>query len=307
MARWTTRWAVAARGMLPAMDDDWFPRRPALRPGVRVVRRDDARLQVGFRPSQRVLLPATPPVVGLLGALAEGIQPDLGSPVVRRWARTLVEHDLVVDRDRVARLMECGLPRPVVAAALAQGGADERLAARTAARIGVETPGPWRTAVADLLAEAGLRLAGPRERGTVLLLVSPGGELPRPRLDELMRSARPHLVVTNLAGRVRVGPFVVPGVTACLRCVDAHASDPDPGHALVVEQHGPLDAEPCDPLLMRLALAHAVRDLASYVEGDLPATWSATVPVEPDLRLQRQEWARHPRCGCTWGEGLATA
>lgn len=291
------------------MDDDWFPRRPALRPGVRVVRRDDARLQVGFRPSQRVLLPATPPVLELLGALAEGVRPDPDSPVVRRWARVLLEHDLVVDRDRVARLMESGLPRTVVAAALAQcgGAADERLAARAAARVGLEAPGPWRTVVDGLLAEAGLRGAGPHEPVTVLLLVSAGGELPRPRLDDLMRSGQPHLVVTNLAGRVRIGPFVVPGVTACLRCVDAHASDRDPGHALVVEQHGPLEAEPCDPLLVRLALAHAVRDLASYVEGDLPATWSATVPVEPDLRLRRQEWARHPRCGCAWGEGLATA
>ena len=62
--------------------------------------------------------------------------------------------------------------------------------------------------------------------------------------------------------------------------------------------------EPCDPLLMQLALAWAVRDLVTYVEGGLPSTWSATVDVRADLTLVRREWTRHPRCGCSWGDAL---
>jgi hypothetical protein len=119
-----------------------------------------------------------------------------------------------------------------------------------------------------------------------------------------MRAGEPHLLVSNLDARVRLGPFVVPGMTACLRCVDAHRCDVDPGHALVVEQHPPQPGEPCDPALMHLALAWAVRDLLTYVEGELPATWSATVGLAADLAVQRQAWTRHPRCGCSWGEGL---
>ena len=286
-----------------------FPERPALRPGVRVVRRDHDRLQVGLLPGERLLLPDDPAVRALLDAVAAGERPDLGSDRVRGWALALLEHGLVVDRDEVAGLMSSGLPRPVVHAALAQSGtgARERLAGRASATVGLEADGPWREETLALLAEAGLRCVQRGGPATVRLLVSPGGELPRPSLDGLMRSGAAHLVVSNVAGRVRVGPLVAPGLSACVRCVDAHAADRDPGHGLVLEQHGPGADEPCDPLLMRLALALAVRDLASYVEGGLPATWSATVAVEPDLRLEREEWTRHPRCGCAWGEGLASA
>ncbi len=52
-------------------------------------------------------------------------------------------------------------------------------------------------------------------------------------IDRLVQADRPHLLVTAVAGRVRVGPCVVPGLTACLRCVDAHLADRDPRHPLV--------------------------------------------------------------------------
>lgn len=289
------------------MDDDWLPPLPTLRPGARVVRRDDDRLQVGFRPDERVALPDVPAARDLIAALTEGRQLDLSTPAVRRWARALAERGLLVGRRQVTGLLGQGVPSPAVTAALAQSGpeAADRLAGRTAARIGVDAPDPWRAEVATLLRVAGLAVAERAEPVTVHLVVTPGGEPPRPGFDVWMRTGLPHLLVTNLAGRVRLGPFVAPGVTACVRCLDAHASDRDPGHGLVVEQHSPVAHEPCDPLLMRIALACAVRDLASYVEGDLPATWSASLAVEPALRLERQEWSRHPRCGCAWGDRLA--
>jgi len=289
------------------MDDTWWPPLPALRPGLRVVRRDDGRLQVGFRVDERTTLPDLSAAHAFLADLAEGRRPDLASPGVRRWAHALSDLGLIVDRDQVTAMMGQGIPRPTVAATLAQSGpeAAERLAGRSTARIGLDVPESWRADVVALLDEAGLTVAGRSEPVAAHLVVTPGGELPRPWLDDWMRTGLPHLVVTNLAGRVRLGPFVAPGITACVRCLDAHTSDRDAGHGLVVEQHGPVDGEPCDPLLMRIALSCAVRDLASYVEGDLPATWSATVAVEPDLRMERRAWARHPRCGCAWGEQLA--
>ncbi len=290
------------------MDDEWFPRLPTLRPGLRVVRRDDGRLQVGFRPGERVTLPDLPAAHAFLADLAEGRRPDVGPSSVRRWARALVDRGLVLDRDQVTALMGRGVPRPAVAAALAQSGpaTADRLTGRATARIGLDVPEPWRSEVLALLEGVGLQVAGRSEHVTTHLVVTPGGELPRPWVDGWMRSGLPHLVVTNLAGHVRLGPFVAAGLTACLRCLDAHTSDHDPGHGLVVEQHQPVADEPCDPLLMRIALACAVRDLASYVEGDAPATWSATIAIEPSLRLERQVWTRHHRCGCAWGEQLAT-
>jgi hypothetical protein len=284
--------------------DDWLPARPTLLPGLRVTRRDDHHLQVGFDPARRVVLPEHPAVRRLLADLELGHRPDLATLDARRAAHALAEHGLLVDADDLARHLAGPLPRPAVLASFAQHGASarSRLDLRQQARVGVVADEPWRAAVLRLLGSAGVAVAGPREAATAVVLVAAGGEPPRGDLDRFVRGDVPHLPVRNVGARPTVGPMVVPGLTACLRCVDAHASDLDPGHGMLVEQHDPVADEPCDPLLMHLAVLWAVCDLVTYVEGGLPATWSATVDVDPALALERREWTRHPRCGCSWGD-----
>jgi hypothetical protein len=287
--------------------DDWLPARPTLRPGLRVTRRDDHHLQVGFDPALRVVLPDRPGVRRLFDDLAVGRRPALDDPDVRRSCHALAERGLLVDADEVARHLAGGLPRPGVQAAFASSGpaAAAGLAARPGARIGVVADETWRAAAVRLLGSAGVPVAGAREAPAAYLLVSAGGEPDRTEVDPYLRRDAAHLIVRNVGARVTVGPFVAPGLTCCLRCVDAHGCDADPGHALVVEQHSPVADEPCDPLLMQLALAWAVRDLVTYVEGGLPSTWSATVTTAADLDVDRRTWTRHPRCGCSWGDALA--
>ena len=91
-----------------------------------------------------------------------------------------------------------------------------------------------------------------------------------------------------------VGPFVVPGATACLRCVDCHHGDADPRRGLVVEQvatQAPLRAgggrtRACG----RSRCRWAVRDLVTFAEGGEPATWSATIRVTSELDLAPRRW-----------------
>jgi hypothetical protein len=60
-------------------------------------------------------------------------------------------------------------------------------------------------------------------------------------------------------------------------------------------------AEPVDNALAGLAVAWAVRDLLTQVEGDRPSTWSAVVSLSATLTTVTQtEWLRHPGCGCAW-------
>ena len=97
-----------------------------------------------------------------------------------------------------------------------------------------------------------------------------------------MRDDLPHLVVRDHGPALTVGPFVAPGLTACLRCVDAHLGDADPRRALVVEQvatQPPLAPVATDPALRAVALSLAVRDLVTFAEGGRPTTWSATYEV----------------------------
>ncbi|WP_432479459.1 hypothetical protein [Nocardioides sp. GXQ0305] len=254
-----------------------------LRHGLRVTRRSDGQLQVGLHPDDRAVLPDADDVRGLLRDLTHGVSAD---QVTARVAPVL---DLLRSRGLVVGLDE------------ASGPAERR----AGTRVGVVANDPARATVVRLLALADLQVAGRGAAPAVMLHVTTGAEPRREVLDQWVRDDLPHLTLTSLAGRTRLGPFVVPGRTACLRCVDEHATDRDPRHPLVLEQHHAVDpGDPVRPEDLQLALAWAVRDLACWADGRHPVTWSATVEVgagDPGVHA----WRRHPRCGCAWGDLLA--
>jgi hypothetical protein len=106
-----------------------------------------------------------------------------------------------------------------------------------------------------------------------------------------------------------VGPFVVPGVTACVRCIDAHRSVLDPHHVAVTTRYVHATSQPradgladlAEPALAALALAWAIRDVATHLAGGEPATWSRTLSLGAEPAARREEtWMRHPGCGCSW-------
>ena len=260
-----------------------LPARARLRTGTRVSERDAGLLQVGLHQDCRLVLPDDADVRRLLLLLGHGVDPRSMPPGHQSLCR---------------RLSEVGLLEPV-------DEPEVRGRLRAAARIRVDAPEPLRAAAARMLAVAGLPESPPRSRETTRLVVVSGAEPPRARLDRAMQEDLPHLLVVAVAGRVRVGPCVVPGLTACQRCVDEHLTDRDPRHPLVVEQH--LEPDPEDvvpPADLQLALAWAVRDLVALVEGGRPTTWSATVDLRPEGPVTHP-WRRHPRCGCAWGDALA--
>jgi hypothetical protein len=258
---------------------------PSLRPGRPVLRRDAHSLQVGLG-AHPVVLPARPAVVALLRALDPARSPDeaaldpdsMGDPAVRAALEALeVGGHLQPAPDTAA------LGRRAVALTLLAPGVQERLA--------------------PLLATAGLTHD---EAADVRLVVS-AGPLPRSVSDDLVQSGVPHLLVGSLEGRWRIGPFVVPGVTACLRCVDAHEAAGDPRRGLLLAQaarHARHHPEPSDPLQELAALSWALRDLRAYLDGAEPGTWSATVdlpaPEEPRSAATTTAWLRHRDCGCAW-------
>jgi hypothetical protein len=105
--------------------------------------------------------------------------------------------------------------------------------------------------------------------------------------------------VVAVPDAVRVGPFVVPGLTACLRCVRAGLEDPQaPAPA---GRAAPVAGPGVDAGLLAVALGWAARDVSTWTRGGTPSTWSATVTVGIDLRPAAREFHRHPHCGCSWG------
>jgi len=293
--------------------------RPLLRPGTHVLTRGDGRLQLGLDPRHALLLEDSAEVRALAAGLGSTVPAPGAGTVPEELVDLLERHDLLVDGDRLRPLLREG-----------PGRASRYDAAAAAARLGDDAPGvldgrqqvrvdlrgfghPASTAVreqvGDLLAGCGVPLS-PAGTATGNLGVLVGvGEPERDLLDGWTRSGTPYTLLRLTEGRAVLGPFVSPGRTACLRCVDAHHTDADPSWPLLVRQYATASArdrndgapEPVDPALAALAAAWTARDVVTFAEGGRPTTWSTTLSTTSDLAaLETRSWQRHPECSCSW-------
>jgi len=273
-----------------------LPTHPLLRPGVRATRRGDGFLQVGLELPRTVVAPDSPTIRAAIARLEAGLVPELGDVATARLCRELVERELVVDGDLLLR----DLGQAPVHAAYGPGAG--AVLTRRAAH-GIEVLGP-----PDVAERARAMVPSLPGTPTVVALLISVGVQPREAVDELLGAGRAHLLLTAVEGRVELGPFVAPGLTACLRCVDAHRGELDPRRSLVLQQYaaaGPRAdgvPEPVDDLVFTAALAWAARDCLTYVDGFEPATWSRTFTFGPGMTHRAQEWSRHPHCGCSWSD-----
>ena len=290
--------------------------RPILRPGTHVLLRGPGELQVGLDPGSALVLPDSPTVRRTVRGLAAPAELDPG--VDPSTVDLLARHGQIVDERDLLPLLSDDDLAPQTAAALARATGPTVSTARAARRrwrtethtFGHRAADALRDHFLTLTRSAGIHESPTRRVATPDLGLLLGvGEPDRELLDGWTRAGTPYLLVRLTEGRALLGPFVVPGSTACLRCLDAHCTDADPAWPLLVKQYAAASShdradgapEPVDPLLASLALAWAARDVASYVDGMRPSTWSATIAVHPQLsRIETRSWLRHPACCCTW-------
>ena len=278
-------------------------KRAVLAPGLRVIQRSRNELQIGLGRDLRLRVPATEPVRRTLTQLLRGeALPD--DPSTRATLNLLAP---VLAEG--AGLVVAGVEPGDVAALALRTPSYSTLVDRRA-RATVAICGALEVPAGDprpLLGAAGLRVASALDAASVAVVLC-AGEIDRGDLDLLLRSCTPHLLVRLVEGTALVGPFVDPGRTACLRCIDAHSALDDPEapvlavrHALAQDDRRDGVVEPVDNALAALAVAWAVRDVLTHVEGERPATWSAVVRLSPTLAdVTQTEWLRHPGCGCAW-------
>lgn len=286
---------------------------PVLVPGVHLLRRGPGELQVGLQPGA-VVVPE--PTTSDLTALHRS--PQLVSALIR--GRLALADDQALRRALPGPAAPPWLRHTIAALARRVGdGLSSALAARDAHRVDVVAFGhPLGRHLAADLAElcdrSGLRLAASpgrrrhRDPLTVRVLVGVG-EPSRELVDPLLRDGIPHLLVRLVEGRAVIGPFVLPGRTACLRCLDAYRREEDPAWPLLVEQYARASRsdradgipEPVDAALAAAAVGWAARELATYAEGAEPACTSATITLAPLLdTVDTRRWPAHPHCGCAW-------
>lgn len=121
----------------------------------------------------------------------------------------------------------------------------------------------------------------------------------------LVLAGVPHLVAEVRDTTGVVGPLVLPGRSACLRCLDLTRSDLDPAWPALAAQlaSAPPRREPCDGALALAVAAQAALQVLTLVDGTAgPAALGGTLELAlPDWRWRRRSWPLHADCGCAAG------
>lgn len=123
------------------------------------------------------------------------------------------------------------------------------------------------------------------------------------RLHPEQRPSVPHLLVRLVDGLGTVGPLVLPGRSACLRCVDMHAAAGDPCWPTVAaDMAGRVgSADPSTAAATAAVAGAQVLAALDSIVGSEPAPPTLDGVLEVDPRqgtIARQPWPPHPRCPC---------
>jgi hypothetical protein len=142
--------------------------------------------------------------------------------------------------------------------------------------------------------------APPRRRPDLVVLVdSHRRELPA----ALVRDRVPHLAAAAIEAIGVVGPLVVPGSSACFRCLDLARADRDPAWPLILAQLAAHPGSPlgCDSVLATTVAAQAAAQALAFIDRGIRAVAAANGTLElvlPDWQWRRRTWPAHPRCDC---------
>lgn len=329
-----------------------LPSRPWVRGDVPFAWRDDRTLQVGDG-ARRVVIDGAPRalvtwLLTLQGdrTLAHALDDAERSGLRRQSAVSLLRRVLptgmVDDSDEVPEGLRSAHPDlrqrlsgDIAAARLAHGlPADARRAIdrRLLATVAIHGDNPLADSVAASLTAAGVltvvresrprsssrrsrRLSTTRACHVMCDITHPDAATNA----EAMALDVPHLPVVAFGSRAVIGPFVLPGLTGCLRCLDLHRTDVDPAwpRIAVQLQHQRITHPPLDSALVMAAAGWATLQVLAWLEADdagadtlrWPPTWPAAAPPAIGARLTicapggsmtREECLPHPLCGCQW-------
>jgi hypothetical protein len=132
------------------------------------------------------------------------------------------------------------------------------------------------------------------------IIVSDAAETDRLIADDLVRLDQPHLVLRPAGDLVTVGPLVIPGRTACLRCTDLTRRDADTAWPALLDQLTRLRL-PTPVALGSWAASMAATQALAFLRGRTPEACGSTLELsEHDLVTRWRTWLAHPGCGCYW-------
>jgi hypothetical protein len=148
------------------------------------------------------------------------------------------------------------------------------------------------------------RSAAPRTRPRRPSLVILADSHRRDLLATLSRDQVPHLVASASEAIGVVGPLVLPGRSACLRCLDLTRAERDPAWPLILAQlagHTSADPAACDAVLAAMVAAQATAQALAFIDRGPAAVAVISGTLElvlPDWQWRRRTWQPHHECAC---------
>ncbi|MEW9266302.1 hypothetical protein AB1207_16235 [Kineococcus endophyticus] len=242
--------------------------------GVPVVRRPDGLLQVGSSPRTAVLrtdVPTTP------GAGRRAGTPD----ELLAWAAYDPAGPTPAQRARVRE-------RATVAVAGSPAVVDALVPLLAASGVG------------RLVCDRPLAGTTPSQGPADLLVLVDDHAADPVACDGVQADGVPHLSVVLRDTDALVGPLVLPGRSACLRCLDRWRSDDDPLWPAVRTGLLAAAARPADTAAAQVLAGLAGLQVLTHLDGGRAATVGAMLEVLlPEGRVRYRWWRPHPACGCT--------
>jgi hypothetical protein len=259
--------------------------------GVPLVWRTPTSLQLGVDAPAVVVDEVTAGVERMLAALRSGISPS-------GWA--MLARSASLDPDAADALLQ--RLEPVMLAPVAPASA----------RALVTGTGPLAAAVAALLRDGGVLAPADDPQPALAILVADWVLGPHDAAPWLRRDVT-HLPVVATDRSVTVGPFVEPGRSPCIYCLQLSRADADPAWPAVAAQLWGRDGPQLSQLTLMSAATFTVRQVRARLtsgdggqargwrlldEGATVSAWTARV---------------HPRCSCAappesdWAPGSGRA
>ena len=146
---------------------------------------------------------------------------------------------------------------------------------------------------------------GPDPRCLDLAIVTSHDTVSQDTAARFLAVERPHLFVVLREQDGQLGPFVIPGETACADCVERHLGvqrvgwQESPEAGVSPGRHpASLESVALATTLAGMAASHALLFLDAVNQ---PGSYSAVMTFHSATgRWTRQEFAPHPECGCQW-------
>jgi len=134
-----------------------------------------------------------------------------------------------------------------------------------------------------------------------LVVLTGAASLDQELVRGLMLNRIPHLAVRAAEAIGVVGPLVVPGKSACLRCLHMLKAAADPAWPRILAQSGEAAPPACDTVLAAATAALAAAQALAFIDGAGPEPAAANGTLElvlPQWQWRRRTWPAQPACPC---------